>query len=208
MSIQSFSDFVYSIKEKITDQEYMDVMNMLTQLNIKSEEDKRYKVVLLFPTVITDFDVTEGEHERPEEFNFTRHTIRNRKIEFTTKLVSCRKQKNNKGVGSIGMCHYCLCHPEKGECTRINFIKESRKKDFPSVDLNSILHVCDENVYDLVRHIERINIQDGMVQSLHTFEYEGDEEVDPDRERYNKRVSYDSIHFRTEVTIVSITEVN
>lgn len=199
MSVQSFSDFVYSIKEKITDQEYIDAMNMLKELNIKKEEDKEYKFVLLIPTIVTDFDVDEID-EGNHEFNFTRHTISNRKIEFTTKLLNCRKRRKN-------MCHYCACHPEKNECARINFINNSMKKEFLSVDISSILSVCDESVYHLLEHIDNYNLQNGMVQSLHTFEYEGDNDADPDRDRYNKRISYDSIHFRYEVTIVSITEV-
>ncbi len=210
MSVQSFSDFVYSIKEKITDQEYMDVMNMLKELNIKKEADKKYKFVLLCPTVITDYDTNEDVNFK-REFSMTRHRVINRKIEFISKITECSKQKH---TAKPSWCHYCSCHPDKNKCMYVDNMKANMKREFPSIKINSLLNICDENIHGLLQYVEYCMIHNNIVENIYVEEYENDEDDDeeetkisPYRKSYNKKVNYDSIHLDIEITLVSINEV-
>lgn len=208
MSIQSVSDFVYSIKEKLTDQEYMDVMNMLTELNLKKEGEKEYKFVLLFPTILTDNDIEENETK--SDFTMTRHRIVNNKIEFISKLTKCNKQKRNS---KRNMCHYCSCHPDANKCLYVDNMKENIKNECVSISLSNLLSICDENVYHLLKHTEINNLRNGMVESIYVEEYNEEEEGEEEnishyRKAFNKKIKYDSMNFQAEITLVSIKELN
>lgn len=210
MSVQSFSDFIYSIKEKITDQEYMDVMNMLKELNIKKESDKQYKFVLLCPTILTDYDTVEGDDYK-NEFKMTRHRIVNRKIEFVSKLIECSKQAHRI---KANWCHFCSCHPDKNKCMYVDSMKNNMRKEFSTVTINSLLNVCDENVHGLLKYIEQSMMRSSMIEDIFVEEYEDDGEeeeendkITPYRKTFNKKVKYDSLHVGIEITLISINEV-
>jgi hypothetical protein len=52
----TLSDNLYSIKEKLSDQEFIDIMNILSTLKTEEENNQKYKITFMYPDIITTID--------------------------------------------------------------------------------------------------------------------------------------------------------
>ena len=86
----TLSDNLYNIKEKLNDQEFIDIMNILSRFKSEEEKDKKYKITFLYPDIITTVDTCDCH---PYNYSGSSHEIRLVKRSFITKLINCKNKE-------------------------------------------------------------------------------------------------------------------
>ncbi len=196
----TLSDNLYSIKEKLSDQEFIDIMNILSTLKTEEENNQKYKITFMYPDIITTIDTC---HCHPYNYDGSTHEIKLVKRSFTTKLVDCR-DKDEK-------CSACMINSECFFVKRIlNSVKERNSRNIP---LHYLSTVCDEECKDLLLDISRTislksNVHDINILEDDTSDNENEEDEEERSHSFNKKkVLYNNIQFEINIYIDSIEQV-
>ena len=193
--VHELSDSIYSIREKITDKEYSDLMDILKKMNTNKTVDDYYKVNIIVPIIENihkledDDDVEENE---PSRYIGTKTIIRSQNFELKTRLYSCKRDTK------LPENHYCFnCrNGSDRHCSHLNPIsfyldKISETNKRVPVNINICHHTLQEmftDHYELFKFIEYF-INKPVTDITVDYDYDRDEyDDDSDLKRYNAKV--------------------
>jgi hypothetical protein len=197
----TLSDNLYSIKEKLSDQEFIDIMNILSTFKSEEEKGKKYKITFLYPDIISTVDTC---HCHPYNYNGSSHEIRLIKRSFITKLIDC-KDKDEK-------CSSCIINSECYYIKRfLNCINENSNRNIP---IHYLTTICDKECKELLMDLSRNITFKSHVHNISVLEESSSSDNDEDEEdeekihSFNrKKVICNNIQFEINIYIDSIEEI-
>ena len=211
-SFSDLSDTIYNIKEKLTDSEFMELMNQLKsfkkeeELKESNENNTLYKFTILYPFISQEI---ESCHCHPYKFHSQSHTISIKKLSFISKMVSCKNSKMNRD-------DYCsCCSRESDHCVRINSIKNTLKHESNSflrnIHFESLIKIVDENCKQILNELKFNLNRNSLVESIEVIQDNDDDEEDEEEENNKskiKQVIRHRINFDIEIFLDSIEKID
>lgn len=196
-SVHHISDLIYEIKEKITDQEYMDLMNSITSLKQKKECDTWYTFTIMIPTLDTRIQFCHDYQTFTDSFNFMESKLSPRILKVNSRVIPCSLRKN---LTQNDYCYSCkdATNRETDDydgCSHIyslrDYVEELTDSNKPIIYPNT-----DVSLYSLANGLYDVKdilmyLSSRQKREVNTIQVEN-------RDRYNygrkkrKRDSYDS----------------
>jgi hypothetical protein len=208
--VHELSDSIYSIREKITDKEYSDLMDTLKKFHMNKTVEDYYKVNILVP-IVENFHQTEEDDGEDEEqvcrYIGTKTTIIQKHFELKTRLYSC---KTDKILEEINYCYNCkngstYCSHISPLTCYLNKISDTNKQ--VQVNVNHCLHTIKDMFTD---HSELFKLIDYFINKPVTdltINYDDDRDDyddDSDLKRYNARVIKKNMYIESKIMITTI----
>jgi hypothetical protein len=204
------SDSIYNIKEKITDNEFIELMNQLN--SFKKEQDSKekdnsvYKFTILYPCINVE---TESCHCHPYKFHSQSHSINIKKLSFNSKMVSCKNSKMNED-------DYCSCCSRNSDhCIRVNSIKNALKNNnyfSRNINFDSLVKIVDENCKEILNELKLNLNRSSLVESIEVIENENDEEDEEEENETNKnkikQIVRNRINFDIQIYLESVEKIS
>ena len=200
--IHTLSDNLYNIKEKLSDQEFIDIMNILSSLKSEEENSQKYKITFLYPDIVTSIETC---HCHPYNYDGASHEIKLVKRSFVTKFIDC-KNKEDK-------CSSCMIDSDCYFIKRVlNTVKEGFNRNIP---IHFLINICDENCKELLLDFSKnVSIKSNVHDITVIEEDMSDSEIEEEDEekshsglKHVKKVIYNNVHFEINIYIESIEKV-
>lgn len=157
MSIsQKISDALYECKEKISDSEFMNLMNLVSELNSNESSEKQVVFELAIPKLDYSYKSSYNICEKEYELKFIMITIK-------TRLARCNKNKN---LGLYDYCANCREINADHECYYLNVAKEY--KPGSTVGFHILKNVCIDQ-YDYICHLKHMFDSIEILHPVHKY---------------------------------------
>jgi hypothetical protein len=214
---KSVSDYLFDIKDKITDKEYIDMMNLLKKLNTSEEQhqqnQKNYKLTICFPSI-------ELEHERCEHHSHYVGSNYTNIVEIKSIITKIIKCKHIENFEREKWCNNCLRN-DTDTCIRIIPLTSSLK--ITSLDrseqkyftVHTLKNACDHshNVLSFFDVLQE-NITEKNIlycfkkQKTSRCHHNDDEDEDEDEdEKPSYDIDYHTMNVDTRIRILSLEEI-
>lgn len=206
--VHELSDSIYSIREKITDKEYSDLMDTLKKLNINKSFDDYYKINILVPIVETAHQLEDDdENEEQSKYIGTRTTIIQKHFELKTRLYSC---KTDAKLTESNYCYNCkngstYCSNMSPLIYYLNKISETNKQ--VQVNINLCHHTLTgmfPDCSELLKCIDYIINKCFTDITVHYDDDRDDYDDDSDMRRYNAKVIKKDIYIESKIIITTL----
>jgi hypothetical protein len=199
-TVHKLSDLIYDIKEKISDQEYMNLMNTITSFKGEKESEIWYTFTIIINSIDTRMQFCHDYEKYVDSFNFMDHKLVSKVVKVHSRLLPCRKRKNLKPED---YCYSCSNTENMRDTHEINdeycstyysyrkYIEELNTNNktivYPNIDVSLInlalnLHDCT----DVLKYIS-----EGQPREINSIQVENRDRYSFGRKK-RKRDSYDS----------------
>ncbi len=157
LSIQ-LSDSIYHLKEKLTDKEYMDLMELVKKCNVEDNKQKLYKITFIFPRIDTTSNRCE---EHPREYIGTTHNVHLSKETVVTKITICKEQDD------LPVNDWCRrCKNEDGKECMYKELFLDTIDNFAYLNDIQLISIFDKPVQQLIKRIRRTLFQHNRISCI------------------------------------------
>lgn len=140
---QRLSNAIFEYKEKITDSEYINMMNLIKEISINEISEKQIIFTLAIPQLSYNYDGNYGICEKEYHLNYEFVSIKSR-------LVSC---KNNKNITHLEYCSNCKMINDNYTCNILKAVNEYNQGS--TINLYFLKVVCVDQ-FEYINHLMRI----------------------------------------------------
>ena len=200
-TVHQLSDLIYDIKEKISDQEYMNLMNSITNFKTEKESEVWYTFTVIINSIDSKMHFCHDYEKYVDSFNFIDHKLVSKVVKVNSRLLSCRKRKN---LNPEDYCYHCTNTAELENPNDTNddycstfysykkYIEELNTSNkpivYPNVDISlnnlaSSLHDCS----DVLKYIA-----ESHPREINSIQVENRDRYNFSNRKKRKRDSYDS----------------
>lgn len=202
---QQLSNIMFGLKEKITDSEYMECMELLSKLNTKEKQKKLYEVTIAIPNIRT----LHNKCENHDTYYGTKHEVGVSVKSFTTTIKTC----NEIQLADEEKCWHCLNNQDTTQCNRINLLNTILNQQNYSVCKNTtgirlkylIKHVDDKAKEYLELLVDYLNNMSEL-DDIHV-EYLHDEDDNEDEGISRTKIKHKTLEVLFYVNVISVREI-
>jgi len=214
-TFHTLSDTLYNIKEKLSDKEFIDIMNILSTLKTEKESDNKYKVTIMYPDILTSIDTC---HYHPYSYEGSNHEIKIVKRSFITKFLSCLNQPNTSKVEYCSLCtsiYNSNINNNQISNNNCNYVKRvlnsAESEHNKNIYISQLINICDDSCKELLQSLANSLFYKSNVSDISVLEDESDDENE-DNENFDhnkkiKKVIHNNINFNINIYIHSIEKI-
>jgi len=194
---QEITNVLFDVKEKLTDEEYINLMNLCKKLNIEEKNFEKYNIQLAYPIINTIHE------SNSKVYKGTIHKIDIKILNLNTQLTKCN---NNAFIRNYEKCELCSSTNVYDNCINLTCVKENLNSCSQgihnNIDINTLIATCPDEITAL-RLLKQDLLNNSKIDDLSY----SDELTDDSELGFNEAISHNEIYCKRNITIATFSKL-